>query len=257
MNPTGGCRYSSASADARAENLSTPLNGTLTAKVDIDSGSGNLTIDRLPAGEEAVLASCSLEYFKKQGRPTGSVNSESDHATLTLRGRDSGRPWFRFPWAVCNGATEWRVHVNPRVASEISAHTGGGNVKLNLADMTVTGVSADTGGGNMEVVLPDHAANLRVAAKTGAGNIAVEIGSDTTGNNTINANSGAGNVVVRVPRGMPARVHATSGLGKVIVEPGFAKIDDHTYQSPDYERAVNTVEITAKSGAGNVSVSAR
>jgi hypothetical protein len=101
----------------------------------------------------------------------------------------------------------------------------------------------------MEVVLTDHAANLRAAARAGAGNIAVEIGSDTTGNNTISAKGGAGHVVVRVPRGMPARVHATSGLGKVIVEPGSAKIDDHAYQSPDYERAVNTVEIKAKSGA--------
>jgi len=239
------------------ENLSAPLNGTTTAKVDINSGSGNLTIDQLPAGEEAMLASGTLEYFEKQGRPTESVNSENGQATLTLRGTDAGRPWFRFPWAGCNGATEWRGPLNPRGVSERNAHTGGGNVRLNLVDMTVTGLSADTGGGNMEVVLPDHAANLRVAARTGAGNIAVEIGSDTTGNNTINANSGAGNVAVRVPRGMPARVHATSGLGKVIVEPGFARIDDHTYQSPDYERAVNTVEITAKSGAGNVSVSAR
>ena len=42
-----------------------------------NSGSGNLTIDQLPAGEDAVLASGTLEYFERQGRPTESVNSDA------------------------------------------------------------------------------------------------------------------------------------------------------------------------------------
>ena len=66
--------------------------------------------------------------------------------------------------------------------------------------MAVTRVSADTGGGNMDVVLPDNAANLSVTAKTGAGDVTVEIGSGITGSNTINASSGAGNVVVACQR---------------------------------------------------------
>ncbi len=106
----------------------------------------------------------------------------------------------------------------------------------------------------MDVVLPDHAAKLSVAAKTGAGNVTVEIGRGTSGSNTVDASSGAGNVVVRVPSGMPARVHATSGLGKVTVDSRFSKIDRNTYQSADYDDAVDRVEITARSGAGNVSV---
>ena len=143
----------------------------------------------------------------------------------------AGQPWFRFPWAACNGATEWQIHLNPTVSSDITAHSDGGNVKLDLAGMAITRVSADTGGGNMEVVLPDNAADLSVTAK-----------------------SGAGNVVVHLPSGIAARIHATSGLGKVIVDSWFSKIDKNTYQSPDYDGAANKVEITASSGAGNVSV---
>jgi hypothetical protein len=238
------------------DTLSAPLNGTTRAKVDINSGSGNLTIDKLPDGEH-MLATGTLEYFEKQGRPTRSVSAENGQGTLTLKGTGPGQPWFRFPWAACTGATEWQIHLNPVVSSDITAHTGGGNVKLNLAGMAVTRLSADTGGGNMDVVLPDHAEDLRVAAKTGAGNVSVEVGGGTTGNNTVDAKSGAGNVVVRVPRGMAAWVHATSGLGKVTVESGFSKIDDHTYQSPDYDGAVDKVDITANSGAGNVSINTR
>jgi predicted membrane protein len=78
-----------------------------------------------------------------------------------------------------------------------------------------------------------------------------------TGRNTLNANSGAGNVTVRVPSGIAARVHATSGLGKVIMDPRFSKTDSKTYQSPDYDRAANKVDITVNSGAGNVSVNTK
>ena len=240
----------------RTHNLSEPLNGATTAKVDINTDTGNLTIDKLAGGEQ-VLASGTLQYLESQGLPTRSVNTSNGQATLTLRASGAGRPWFRFPWAACNGATEWQIHLNPGVPSDITAHSGGGNVKLNLASMAVTRVSADTGGGNMDVVLPDNAANLSVMAKTGGGNVTVVIGNGIAGSNTINANSGAGNVVIRLPSGLAARIHATSGLGKVIMDSRFSKINGNTYQSLDYDGAANKVEITLNSGAGNVSVNTK
>ena len=237
-------------------NLSEPLNGATTAKVEINTGDGNLTIDRLADGEQ-VLASGTLQYLDNQGLPSRSVNTSDGHATFTLKGSGIGRPGFRFPWAACNGATEWHIHLNPSVPSDITAHSGGGNVKLNLAGMAVARVSADTGGGNMDVVLLDNAANLSVMAKTGGGNVTVEIGNGIAGSNTINANSGAGNVVIRLPSGLAARIHATSGLGKVIMDSRFSKINGNTYQSLDYDGAANKVEITLNSGAGNVSVNTK
>jgi len=232
-------------------NLSEPLNGATTAKIDINTGSGNLTVDKLTSGEP-LLASGILQYVENQEPPTRTLNSSKSHATLTVMMGDSGRPWFRLPWAACNGATEWQIHLNPTVSADITARSGGGNVKLNLAGMAVTRVLADSGGGNLNVVLPDHATDLDVTAKTGAGNVTVEIGNGTSGSNIVNAESGAGNVVVSVPGGIAAKIHATGG--KAIVDPRFIKIDASTYQSPDYKAAANKVEITVKSGLGNVSV---
>ena len=120
--------------------------------------------------------------------------------------------------------------------------------------MAVTHVSADTGGGNMDLVLPDKATNLNVIAKSGAGNVTVEIGSGITGSNKVNADSGAGKVAVLVPSGIAARIHATSGMGKVNVDSRFNKIDGNTYQSADFDSAADKVEITVNSGAGDVSV---
>ena len=214
-------------------NLSEPLGNATAAKVDIDNGDGNLAIDGLTGGEQ-VLASGTLQYLEKQGLPARTLNTSNGQATLKLKASGGGQPWFRFPWQACNGATEWQIHLNSTVSSEITAHSGGGNVKLDLTGMAVTHVAADTGGGNMDVVLPDDAANLSVTAK-----------------------SGAGNVVVRVPSGIAARIHASTGLGKVIVDPRFSKTDKDTYQSPDFDSAANKVEITVKSGAGNVEVNTK
>lgn len=213
-----------------SDNFSELLNGATTARIDIHAGDGNLTIDRLN-GEEQSLASGALQYLEKQGAPTRTLVSNNGQATLTLRGGSVGQPWFHLPWSACNGATEWLIHLNPAVSADITAHSDGGNLKLDLADMVVTRLSADTGGGNIDIVLPASSGNLSVNAKTGAGNVTVSI-----------------------PPGIEARIHATTGLGKAIVDQRFSKIDNHTYQSAGYESAGTQVEITASSGAGNVIV---
>ena len=237
-------------------NLSEPLDGAKTARFDFNTATGNLTIDQLVSGE-GLLASGTLEYLEKQDPPAWMVETRDGQTTLMLKASGGRQPGLRLPWAACNGETNWQIHINPMISSDITAHSGGGNVKLNLAGMAVNRLTADTGGGNMDVVLPDNAANLSVTARTGGGNVTVELGSGTTGSNTVNATSGAGNMVVRLPVGIAARIHATSGLGKVIMDSRFRKIDGETYQSPDYDGATNKVDITVKSGAGNVSVNTK
>jgi hypothetical protein len=220
-----GCGLVNNADDVLTHDLSEPLGGVTAAKFDFDTGSGNLTIDRLTGGEP-LLAGGTLQYLENLGEPTRTLVSFNDQATLTLKWGNSGAP--------CLGSIEWQIHLNPTVSSDITAHSGGGNVKLDLAGMAVTRVSADTGGGNVDVVLPEDASGLNVKASTGAGN-----------------------VVVLVPSSIAARIHATSGLGKVIVDSRFSPIDGNTYQSPDYDGAANKVEIVASSGAGNVEVNTK
>jgi hypothetical protein len=237
-------------------NLSEPLGGATTAKVEIRAGDGNLTIDRL-AGEEQVLARGTLQYLENEAAPSRTLISSDGQAALTLKRGDARRSGFRLPWHACIGETEWQIQVNPTVSCDLTAHSDGGNVKLNLSGMAISRISADTGGGNVDVVLPDNAANLDVTAKTGAGNVTVEIGSGTAGSSTINASSGLGSVVVLLPSNLAARIRVSGGLGKGILDSRFEKIDDHTYQSLDYDSAADKIEITVKSGAGSVSVNAK
>ncbi len=251
---------SSAGGKVLTQDLSEPLGGATSAKIDINRYSGDMTIDSLATGGATdpvaeMLASGTLFYLDSQ-ELARSANASSGQATLTLKtsARQTG---FRLPWVGCSDDTMWQIHLNPGVPSDITAHSGGGNLKLNLAGMLITRLAADTGGGNVEVSLPGSAANLSVTAKSGAGDVTVEIGSGLKGSSTINATSGAGNVVIRLPGGIAARIHANSGAGKVIVDSRFSKIDEKTYQTPDYDSAADKVEISLDSGAGNVSVNTK
>jgi hypothetical protein len=243
-----GCGFLAGAGNVLTQALSEPLGGATSAKFDIYAGSGNLTIDPLSGGEQ-LLASGTLQYTENLGQPTRTLDTNNGQATLALKWAEAK--------ASCGAAIEWLIHLNPTVPSDLTARSGGGNVKLNLAGMAVTRLATETGGGNLEVALPEGAADLNVTAKTGGGNITVEIGSGTTGSNTIVANSGAGTVAVTVPSGMAARIQATTGIGTVIVDSRFTKIDDKTYQSPDYDTAANKAEITLNSGAGNVEVNSK
>lgn len=235
------------------QNISMPLDGAKNAKIDINCGTGHLTVDRLNADERA-LAKGTLQYLQNQGLPNQSLTTIDGQARYMLKAGETRSSGFHFPWAACGGAYEWQIQLNPAVPSDIVVQSRGGNVKLDLGGMHVTRLSADSGGGKLEVVLPDNSANLMANARTGGGNIDIKVGKGTTGNNTITANSGTGNVVVRLPDATAARVSATTGVGKVTVDSHFNKIDRHTYQSTDYDNAAIRFDITAHSGAGNVSV---
>jgi hypothetical protein len=213
--------------------LSEPLDEARVAKVEINADDGNLMIDQLNNGEP-VLVSGTLQYFKKQGPPARTLEVKDGQMNFTIRGSRSQRPWIRFPWSACNAAHEWRIHLNPTVSMDLLAHSGGGNVKLDLAGTTLTSLSAVTGGGNIDVILPDILTDLNA-----------------------DINAGAGNVTVQLPGGIEARIHAESGLGKVVVDSGFKKIAEKTYQSDGYDEANKKVTIKATSGLGNVTISSR
>jgi hypothetical protein len=235
------------------ENISEALNGAKSAKIDIDCGTGHLTIDRLDADDQFFVKG-TLQYLQNQGIPIQSLNTSDGQATFMLKAGDIKKSGVHFPWTACGGAYEWKIQLNPSVPSDINVQSRGGNVKLNLTGMHVTALSAEIGGGNLDMVLPENSVNLIATAKSGGGNLNVEVGNGTIGNSAITANSGAGNVVVRLPDGIAAKVYATTGAGKVIVDPRFVKIDKNTYQSDDYDKAATRFDITAHSGAGNVSI---
>jgi len=235
------------------QGFSTPRNGAKTAKIEIDVSTGNLVFSSLPAGDPQ-LASGTMQYLEGQEKPIMSVASGKGQTDLSLRAANLGPKWSLLPWKACMGATNWTVNIHPEVIADIRAHSGGGNLQLDLEGMTLQKVSAETGGGNVDLSLPSDMDDFQVLAKSGGGNVKVKIGDRANGTSKVEVGSGAGNVTVTIPRNIAARIHAASGLGKVLIDSRFEKIGDKKYQSPDFEKAASKMEITVQSGAGNVEV---
>jgi hypothetical protein len=249
----GAIVWGNQGAKVLTDTLAEPLNGASSTRVEIRAGSGNLSIDRLATGEQ-LLASGTLEYTEKQGIPARTREQSSGQAVFALHTGDGGKPWIRLPWDACNAATTWQIHLNPAVSLDLTAYSGGGNLQLDLSGTALRALSAETGGGNVDVVIPENSSDLSVALKTGAGNVTVAVGSGLAGSSTLSARSGAGDVTIHLPEDVAARIHATSGVSKVVVDPRFSQLDKNTYQSPDYDTAAVRIEITTSSGAGNVTV---
>lgn len=215
------------------DNLSVPLNGISAVRYDIQAGDGNLMIDGMLASEQ-LLASGTLDYLETQQTPIINLVSNNGVAAFTIQEGKNKQLRFRMPWSACNRATNWIIHLNPRISCKITAHSNGGNLELDLHEINLTGLSVDTGGGNITLVLPKVSDDMSVFARTGAGNVEMSI-----------------------PQGIAVRIQARTRLGKLNMDPHFELIDKAIYQSPGYETASEKVEITASSGAGNVSVTFR
>lgn len=213
--------------------LSEPLHGARSAQANIQMTDGNLVLDGF-TGAEPELTRGELEYLENQDPPERSISGGPDATVLTLKAGRQPQPWIHFPWATCNGATNWRIHLHPAVTWEIQAQSGGGNITLDLSSLDLSGLTAGTGGGNLTASLPAPAAAVSVALR-----------------------SGAGNVTVQVPSGTEIRVQAASGLGKIILPPHFQKVQGSTYQTPGYDRAAERYDFSLTSGAGNVKIEER
>jgi hypothetical protein len=228
-----GCAGNQANKNILTQAFSEPLGGASASKVDIHTRSGDLIIGSLD-GHEDALASGSVQYLKNQAQPARSVSMSDGLTAFTLRSDTIGKLRMPLPWRKPKGALEWKINFNPGVALDLKLYSGEGAIKADLTGMVITDISAESGGGAVDITLPDNSANLSVLAKTGGGK-----------------------VVVHLPSGMAARITATTGWGKVLVDPTFVKLDAKTYQSADYESAANKVEITLDSGSGDVTVDIR
>ncbi len=249
---TGCTPLTKGGSNILTQNLSVALGEATAASYDFDAATGNITIDTLPSSGQ-LLVGGTLEY--NEGRePIQTVGMNNDLYTVAVSSDSVRIAGFGFAWQDCIVETNWQIQLNPEPASDITAYSGAGNINLNLAGMVLMHLAAETGGGNMDVVLPDNAFNLSAAVKSGAGNVTVALGSGMTGSDSLLATSGAGNVEIRLPVGVAALIHASTGSGKLMIDPQFVQIDDQTYQSAGYANAADKIELTLETGAGNVSV---
>jgi hypothetical protein len=209
------------------ENVSIPLKGAARANVRIRHGAGRLTL-RGGAGPDVLAA----------GSFTGGVrheeNMRGDTLDVELRVPEDlwmnfGGPWIFGPWT----PILWDVQMNDKVLMTLDLETGAGESKIDLSAMKVQEVRLKTGASSTEMTLPSRA-----------------------GKTSVKVSSGAASVVLRIPDGVAARIAVESGLAGIHVDQNrFPRSGSgNGYQSADYDRAENSVDIKVETGVGAVEI---
>jgi hypothetical protein len=208
-----------------SENVSVPLQGAARADVRIRHGAGRLAL-RGGAGPDVLAAGSFTGGMRHQESRQGDTLDVEMRVPEDLW-MNFGGPWIFGPWT----PILWDVQMNDRIPMTLDLETGAGESKLDLSGMKVEDIRLKTGASSTEMTLPARAGKTKVKVI-----------------------SGAASVVLRIPDGVAARVAVESGLAGIIVDQNRFPRSGGGYQSADYNRAENSVDIKIETGVGAVEI---
>lgn len=202
---------------AQAEQASIDLQGAREARVRLEHGAGRLQVRGAPLGGELARGTF-VGGLRQSAQKTG------DRLEVEMRAAEA--LWIPFGPGV---RYDWEVEFNTDIPMKLSLHTGADESDVDLSGLQLTDFKLETGASNTKVTLP---ARGRLRA---------------------DFDLGAASLTVIVPQGVAARIRVDSGVSDVRVDARFPRVDN-VYQSPDYESAVNAVDMTIDAGAAQITV---
>jgi hypothetical protein len=126
----------------------------------------------------------------------------------------------------------WRFRLNNAMPMTLKLDSGASSIDLDLSDLMVSSVRVETGASGSKIVLPAHAGKTELVLE-----------------------GGAASFDIRVPEGVAARIRIMQGASSVRVdEKRFPITSTGTYQSLDYETALNSVEVSLNAGASSFEI---
>jgi hypothetical protein len=208
-----------------SEEVTIPLEGASRAEVRIMHGAGRLTIHGRASAQ--TLAT---------GLFTGGLDHREDRLGDTLRCemKVPSDLWWNFggPWITGTGsAINWDFRLSDEVPMTIDLKTGAGEAKVDLSTVNAQSINLETGASSFEMILPERAGRSRARVA-----------------------SGMASVSLRVPDGVAAKISVQSGLASISIDQNRFPRTESGYQSADYDRAENAVEIKVETGMGSVDI---
>ena len=201
---------------APPDHLAIPLEGAADAEIMVTFGAGHLAIGA--AGPGMLVDGTYEGGVRAEPGGPGRVRL-SPPAPVGLR-------FDRAPYA-------WRAGLTTEVPLRLRVETGAADAEVDLTALRLAELRLRTGASETRVTLPAAAGFTRVDAEGGAAAIRF-----------------------RVPDGVAARIRTSIALGSTDVDlvrfPRNAA--GRGWESPDWETAVNRVEIEVRGGVGSVSV---
>ncbi len=205
------------------ESLSISLQGATQGSVSIRHGAGKLQLGSgAPAGE---LLSGTFE-----GGVGQKSHVEGELIKASLRGPSSFVPHF-WPTRSWSHGLNWNVTLNDDVPLLLNCRTGASETSFDLRGLKVQDFDLRCGASDVTLWLPEAAGHSRVDIRGGMGSIRIH-----------------------VPEDVAARISHSSGMSDISIDPSRFPKRNGVHESPDFDSAVNRVEVRIRTGMSSVEI---
>ena len=210
------------SVSGKRMDFSEPFNGDSSKKVvlDISGGGTSFKLD----GNTDSLITASVEHAKGNFTLSREVSDSVQNLRFKMNGNKRG-------WHVGDGANDVRFRLNKTPMWEIVMHMGAGEANFDLSEYKIRTLRFDGGAVALDFKVGDLLPITDVIVKTGVAD-----------------------VKIRVPEGAGCRITSKTGLSSRDFT-GFTKLDNGTYETPNYASSTKKIFIALDGGLSNFEVS--
>jgi len=204
------------------ETIHQPSSDIARATIHLEIGLANVTVKALNEDTSDLMRGT---FRHAEGIQIGKVfNVTGNEGQLTLR---EERHQF-FTAGMAEG--HWDIAFHPTIPLTLRLNSGVGRADLDLSALTISSVQVNAGVGSVQINAPQR------------------------GNVTMRLDGGVGNLRVVIPEGVAARIQVNRGIGMVQVnETRFPKTGN-IYQSADWGRTANQINLQIEGGVGVIEI---
>ena len=202
------------------EIASVDLQGANTASLKISHGAGELKIHSGAKPNELAHGSFAGGLEHKATR-------NGDRLEVHMR---PAKDVMDLPFFGPRVQLDWDVALNPQIPTALTLNVGANKSTLDLRDLNLTDLKLETGASDTRVTLPSN------------------------GRYRADFDLGAASLEVTVPDGLSARIHASVGAASLKIDESRFPRNGSYYQSPDFDSAAKSVDMTIDAGAASIKV---
>jgi hypothetical protein len=190
----------------------------VTANITLPSG----TIDL--AGGASKLLDANFIYRERDGKPQTNYTISKDEGTLDISQENLSH------LHLAGSGNDWRLRFAGGVPLDLNLDLGAGKGNVNLQGLDVS-----------------HA-----DLKVGVGHLDLDLTGPRKSDLHVDIHGGIGTAVIRLPRNIGVRVHASDGLGDVNAS-GFHH-DGDDYTNDAVGKSPNTIYVNVSGGVGQITL---
>ncbi|MBK8987895.1 MAG: hypothetical protein IPM39_17810 [Chloroflexi bacterium] len=238
-------------AEIQTRQISFTADDIQSADVELDLGMAGAAVSALE--DSANLIEGQVSYV---GDLTFDASQSGSRANIYLSEKNSGLWWLNPSSWASGGLEKWQIGLNPGVVLDLRLDVGAGSATLDLRELSLRQVDVDGGAGSMELFLPDG--DYDGVVDVGAGATRMTLAEN--GRQQITIDGGAGSLTIFLPANREAQITVNDGAGSFTINSSrFNQLDGRpdgngVWQTADYGRAANALDLSIDVGAGSVTV---